>query len=301
MWSPLLKMLDYVGKPSVTSALLRLSRRALTPVGNVKALDAANTYDWRKYLDPRTLSRTWEPHSHGPWTPFHCVTLFAALDYLNREHVGPCGAPPLSLNTFRVPDWIDSATFLLVDLPGPKSVALGAVLGASGCDLVCTFNNWPQARGVIRPEDTLAALLYYASWLDAHRDAYPTPGPAAWLCDSGRLGAAPGKPGDFDNRYYIEDGVIPGPEFLRQRGITRAVYVAERPDSVMADLAPHLLAYQKAGLEVGQALSGEETILSDMQPLLVKEQVFSQKGFFRSTAGGFGAVVPTPSSGGSGG
>jgi hypothetical protein len=297
MWSPLSKILELVG--AVRLPALRMKNRMI--VGNAKATDAIGTNEWRLYLNSRELSRVWGPHPQGPWTPFHCITLFVALDYLKHEAVGPCDADLWPARSFRAPSWIDAQTMLLVDLPGPQSVALGAALGIHGCDLVCTFNNWPNPKGVIRPENTLAALLRYASVLDKKRSAFPTPAPVAWLCDAERLGKSSGKPGQFDNRYYIEDAIMPGPNYLRERGISKVIYISSEPNRRIADLAVHLHAYGKDGLLVGQAVATPEGELLAPQKLDLSTRRFVTKGFFRSTAGGFGAPVPHPSSSGSGG
>ncbi|HUW59709.1 MAG TPA: hypothetical protein VMZ06_01785 [Candidatus Bathyarchaeia archaeon] len=260
--------------------------------------DARGTADWKNFLDARNLARVWGPHPTSPWPPFHCLTLFVALDYLKRDAVGPCDADPWPIREFHPLPWIDASTMLIVDMPGPQSVAFGACLAVTGCDLVCTFNNWPHLRGVIRPEHTLAALLRYASWLAEKRAAFPTPGPVAWLCDAGRLGTRKGKPGQFDNRYYIEDSIMPGSKFLKAQGITKVVYVTSSLGAPNADITVHLREYQKDGLQVELAIAKDDGAIQPPEPLTLPDKSFSTLGFFRSSAGGFGAPVPHPSSGG---
>jgi hypothetical protein len=260
--------------------------------------DARGTADWKKFLKGRDLARVWGPHPNSPWTPFHCLTLFAALDYLKLQIVGPCEIDPWPVRAFQPQPWIDSSTLLIVDMAGPKSVAFGACLAVSGCDIVCTFNNWPYANGVIKPEQTLAALLRYASWLDEKRTAFPTPGPVAWLCDYGRLGTVKGTPGQFDNRYYIEDTIMPGAKFLKAQGISKIVYVAAGPDVNNADINVHLREYQKDGLQVSLVVVLDDGTIQPPEPINLPIKSFSATGFFRSSAGGFGAPVPHPSSGG---
>lgn len=294
MWSPLSKLLETIG--SVRFPWLRLRKR-LT-VGDPRALDARGTGDWRYYLDPRTLSNQWGPHLNSPWRPFHCLTLFAAIDYLKHQEIGPYPVDPWPVAAFAPPGWIDSKTLIMADLPGPPVVALGAALGAMGCDLVCTFNNWPHPKGVLKVENTLAALLRYASWLGEKRIAYPTPGPVVWLCDADRISARPGIPGDFDNRYYIEDGIIPGPHFLRAQGISKIIYISYMPGVLLADISAHLHEYDKQGFLVGQSVAGDNGSLSYPEPFKPSAKLFSKTGFFRSSAGGFGGPVPHPSSGG---
>jgi hypothetical protein len=294
MWSPLLKLLESIGR--IRFPFMRVRTR-LT-VGRAKSPDARGTADWKKFLKARTLSRVWGPYPHSPWVPFHCLTLFISIDYLKPDEVGPCETDPWPVRAYRAPDWIDSDTLLVVDLPGPKTAALGAALGMSGCDLVCTFNNWPHPKGVLKCEQTLAALLRYASLLEEKRVASPTAGPVAWLCDSERLGTRKGKPGEFDNRYYIEDGVMPGTNLLRAHGISKIVYLSDGSADIKADLGVQLYAYQKDGFEVCRSLVTDDGALSKPKPMEVPTPLFIKMGFFRSSAGGFGSPVPHPSSGG---
>lgn len=295
MWSPLSKLLELIAKPRLPF----LRGRENLVVGQPGAVDARGTMDWAKYLDARRLSACWGPHPHGPWAPFHCITLFVALDYLDHKVVGPADKDPWPVDGFQAPSWIDPATLLIVDLPGPRSVGLGAALAVSGCDLVCTFNNWPHPRGLLRSQDILAALLRYATLLEHARTAYPTPAPVAWLCDVDRMGKQPGKPGDFDNRYYIEDALMPGTRFLRDRGIEKVVFVEARLDQLNSDLTGHLHAYQKDGIQVMRCIAQPDGTLGEPHAIAIPDEKFRhQAGFMKSTAGGFGAPVPHPSSGG---
>jgi hypothetical protein len=294
MRSLLLKLLEGIGR--IRLPMIRFKTKMV--VGLPDTPDFRGTFDWRDYLDARALSAVWGPRPESPWLPFHCITLFAAVDYLKHDTVGPCETDPWPIAAYAHPDWIDASTLLLVDLPGPASAALGAALGANGCDLVCTFNNWPHPKGVIRPHETLAALLRYASWLSQKRTVPSAPGPAAWLCDADRLNAKKGKPGEFDNRYYIEDAILPGPRYLSDRGITSVIYVGRNADKVGADLGVYLRSLQKDGIRVLQVLAAEDGALSTPEPYALPARSFSTMGFFRSSAGGFGAPVPHPSSGG---
>jgi hypothetical protein len=293
MRSLLLKLLEKIGR----FRLPMTRSKTKIAVGRTDAPDFRGTFDWRKYREARALSAVWGPRSASHFLPFHCITLFAAVDYLEHERLGPCTHDPFPVGAYAHPSWIDASTLLLVDLSGPESVALGAALGANGCDLVCTFNNWPHPDGLIRPQNTLAALLRYASWLSEKRVFPSAPAPVAWLCDAVRLGTRKGKPGQFDNRYYIEDAILPGPRFLKDRGITDVFYVCAVADTVMADIVAYLAYLQKEGIRVRQVVA-RDGVLSVPMTCALRTASFSTTGFFRSSAGGFGAPVPHPSSGG---
>jgi hypothetical protein len=294
MRSLLLKLLEHVGRMRLPTI------RSKTPmvVGWPGAPDFRGTFDWRNHLQAQPLSAVWGPRPGSDWMPFHCITLFAAVDYLKHDKIGPCLHDAWAVSAYVHPPWIDASTLLLVDLPGPASVALGAALGVNGCDLVCTFNNWPHPNGLIRPQDTLAALLRYASWLAENRTFPAAPAPVAWLCDADRLGRSKGKPGQFDNRYYIEDAILPGPGYLKDRGIDSVMYVCAAADSTRADLLAYLGSLHKDGICIGQVIAAADGGLSTPTPFTPPAASFSRMGFFRSSAGGFGAPVPHPSSGG---
>jgi hypothetical protein len=294
MWSPLSRFLDTLGRWRLPWLRLRKPLK----VGDRRNLDHLGGRRWQMFLRPRELATAFGPRPDGPWWPFHCLTLFASLDYLRREHTGPLENDPLPVAALRRPEWLDARTFMFVDLKGPESVALGAALAVQGCDLVCTFNNWPYPNSVIASEHTLAALLRYASWLKDERRWPQTPAPVAWLCDNERLGTRKGKPGEFDNRYYIDESVLPGPSYLRQRGIGRIAYLGNEGKVPLADLAEHLYEYRQKGFElVGTSLSPEGEF-SAPRALDLTATRFRKIGFLLAAGGGFGATVPHPSSGG---
>lgn len=294
MWSLLSKLLEAVGRQRLPWP------RTAHPlqVGDPQSPDHLGGQAWKQFLRPRELAKVFGPREDGPWWPFHCLTLFAALDYIRPAGLGPLPRAPLPVDRVPIPDWLDARTLLFVDLRGPRSVALGAALAVQGCDLVCAFNNWPRPGGLIASENTLAALLRYASWLATERRRPETPAPVAWLCDGERLGTRPGRPGEFDNRYYIEEAVLPGPSYLRERGIARIVYLGEEEKPVLADLAEHLLEYRKVGFELAGARISGAGELGPLSELDVAAGRFDKVGYLLAAGGGFGATVPHPSSGG---
>lgn len=294
MWSQLSQLLEAVSRWRLP--WLRV-RKALQ-VGDRREPDYLGGNRWLVYLVPKELATIFGPRRDGPWWPFHCLTLFAALDYLRRENTGPLPRDPLPVAGLQRPEWLDARTLLFVDLKGPESVAAGAALATQGCDLVCTFNNWPHPEGVIASQHTLAALLRYASWLRESRRWPETAAPVAWLCDNERLGTVPGRPGQFDNRYYIEESVLPGPNYLRERGIGRIVYLGAPGQAPLADLGEHLFEYRQKGFEVAGATLSPEGEFSEPVPLDLAATRFRKIGYLLAAGGGFGATVPHPSSGG---
>lgn len=310
MWVLLSKPLEWLGR-------LRLhlgSIRSKLSVGDPNAPDARGQTDWRRFRRPETLFEVWGPDPGSPWEPFHTVPLFASLDRIRRQEVGPApppapgaGAPhpgtavlPDHAQPGRaLPPWLTPNTWTIVDLTGPASVAAGAWL-AEGAQLVCTFDNWPHTKGVLKPEHTLAALIRWASTVEEARRWRPPGAPPVWLCESLRLRGAPGRPGQFDNRYYLDDSILPGTNLLRAAGITRIVYLTAG-EAPQLDLETPLAEYRKDGIGVFTAsIADSDFALQPYEPPATPRPRPSA-GFRRSSAGGFGTEVPEPSSGSSSG
>jgi hypothetical protein len=331
MWRPWSRGLELLGRIRLKAPFRW--RRPLR-VGDPTAPDAMASTGWREYLDAERLYDVWGPHPESAWTAFHCVPLFAALDSLRHTEIGPTRlpepaapaawpgefiptidpepaapaepfAPPIPLLRelpanarpgAPAPAWLRRDTWTILDLPGPLSVEAAAwLVGAARCQPVCTFDNWPHPKGVLKAEAVLAELLRWATTMaDARRSLDPT-SPPLWICDKQRLGAKTPTPGDFDNRYYLDDSILPGVDLLRGAGIRRAVYVTDAREPVL-DLDGYFRDLLAAGFGVLQASITD--ISAEPMPIQlgpVPRQPPSD--FKRSGAGGFGQDVPHPSSG----
>jgi hypothetical protein len=203
------------------------------------------------------------------------------------------------------PAWaLEPNTMLIVDLPGPRVVSAGLYFAAmGGFQPVCTFDNWPYNFGVLQPERILGTLLYYAVAMTRVREGLTVTSPPMWLCDWDRFRARRPAPGRYDNRYMLEDRLLPGPVMLSRAGIRRVVYVTQDapPLSAAWDLRPYFIVLKQKGFEV-RAMSGQsaETFAELTELRLGVEASFEtwSMELVRSSAGGFGGFVPQPSSGG---
>jgi hypothetical protein len=341
-------------KPLELLGRLRLrfppSRHRALVVGVPGGADAREGQGWRPYARADRLFDVWGPHPHSPWVPFHCVPLFAALDTVPTDSVGPAaprtdgpgatppptGSPldgpdpvpatpvgprttdaseatvataaaaPMTLPEHArpgapAPRWVTGETWTVVDLPGPLAVEAAVwLIDAAGCQPVCTFDNWPHPKGLLRPEHTLAELLRWASTVAQLRTSLTRTAPPLWICDSERLGTRAGSPGEFDNRYFLDDSILPGPEMLRRNAVKRVVYLTGGVEIPVLDLEEPFAELLAAGFEV---------LLVDVADPGLEPRPFSARrvrprprrsGFRESAAGGFGTEVPEPSSGGGG-
>jgi len=242
------------------------------------------------------LFEAWTPPS-SPWSRWVKPALFAEMPD------GPPPPPDLNLPEVRLRH--DPATAVVIDLPGPDSVKTGLALLASGLQPVPLFNAAYHLAGVVE-------VTGIAAWL-AHGPAVfsrmpvAEAAPPAFLLDAKRLrGGLKPSPGQFDNRWMTFPQDFPSANFLITRGIRRIVLVQDADifAQPQEDLSHVLLRWQEAGLEIAGAKPPD---LDEAQPLRVAkpsgfralwQRALALAGLRRNSAGGFGAVVPQPSSGG---
>jgi hypothetical protein len=334
MWRPWSRGLELLGRIRLK---VPFNWRRTLRVGDPNAPDAMAGTGWRDYLEAERLYDVWGPHPDSAWTAFHCVPLFAALDSLRHAEIGPArlpepgdqrtwpgefiqavepapapdpfappppelvALPPGARPGAPPPPWLTRDTWTILDVPGPRAVEAAVwLVEASGCQPVCTFDNWPHPKGVLKAEHVLAELLRWATTMAAARRSLDAAAPPVWICDSERLGAKAPTPGEFDNRYYLDDSILPGVELLRSAGLRRAIYVTATEKEPLPDLDGYFRDLLGAGFSVLQVP------LSDplLEPGRLRLPAFPRPApsdFRRSGAGGFGQDVPHPSSGGGGG
>jgi hypothetical protein len=311
MWQRLSKPLEWLGRFGG-----RLQGRTKLTVGDPNGVDARGGTGWRRFLDAELLYDVWGPHPASPWTPYHTVPLFAALDRLATDSIGPA-APPrtadatdvrnalpgLARHAAPAPFFVAPESWTVLDVPGPACVEAAVWLTAAGCQPVCTFDNWPHPKGVLQAELVLAELLRWAPVMASLRSRLRPDSPPLWICDNQRFGHRVGTPGDFDNRYYLDDSILPGPALLRSHGIRRVVYVtlAAPPEQTpLLDLQSPFAELLTAGFPVEHVELASGSLEPRPFASSPGRRRIAKSTFFRSGAGGFGSDVPEPSSGGGG-
>ncbi len=329
-WSSFLEALGRLRVPIITQS-------PSVTVGDSGGEDAEGGRGWQAYTRTEALFQVWGPLDGSPWEPYHAVPLFAALDRQKPRSVGPTPQAELAEGTAGTggralgrdrgfvlpphvrpgqpaPAWAEPDTMVVVDLPGRTSVEAAAWLVTSaGLQPVCTFDHWPHRSGLLRAERVLAELLRWATTIVNARGRIATDAPPLWICDSTRLGTRRGRPGEFDNRYYLDDSILPAAKVLRRAGIRRVVYLGW-DGSLDSDDAPG----PTGEVPVADLVEWFTELLSDgvlvlhcpvsdpdlrLRPFQAppKRPRFSVRGYRRSAAGGFGTEVPEPSSSGSSG
>ncbi len=192
--------------------------------------DATGSSDWKRYTDPSRLMEAWRPRSRS-WEPYMVPTLMQALESSSlRQQIRPIFSPAME-RAFRRGEVLrqdllsqvtkGAETLFIADLPGPEAVAMSAGL-AGWADCIPAFDNWPHPLGVVPSHETLAAMIYYAGYVNERKKQVPEPSPGLILLDSRRLSPYTDNDAQFDNRYVAN---VPLQDALRDRGIHNVLYI----------------------------------------------------------------------------
>lgn len=233
----------------------------------------------------------WAP-AESVWSPWAKPVLFTAIDEV--VHDAPSFAPP---EPPPLPD-ASKRHALVVDLPGQDAVELGAALALRGYRPVPLFNGChgpSPAVDVVAVVQRLVAALPFVTGRPLAADA-----PPAFLLDVRRHAPAPG-PGRFDNRWVVLPQDFPSALHLTQHRIRGAVLVQSGRVQPHHDLAHVLLRWQESGLpilacDVAQPQPEPHPIEVE-RPSRFRHAVHAllvASGLRRSSAGGFGGLIPLP-------
>lgn len=176
--------------------------------------------------------------------------LFAPLSEQLRAMVTPAmrrasqvGAAVASLFRGRAP-----AAGLVVDLPGPESVAFAAG-AAEVFEPVFGIANWPHPLGLVPAHLTLAAVAHHQPELQRGRALRTRPPPPCFVLDRARFADAIDHPTRFDNRYMAS---LASAAALRAGGVYRLLYVVATAAALpeLDDLNDDMVDLVRAGITV---------------------------------------------------
>src|SRR5690606_23944131 len=121
-----------------------------------------------------------------------------------------------------------------------------------------------------------------------------------YICDRERLGSRTAVTNEFDNRYFLDDSILPSKDVLAREGIMQIVCVVPDESAKPSDdLRAYFRDLKKEGFS---AIYGASATLPELKRFSFPEDTFdiqfSRWGYQRSDAGGFGRLIPEPSSSG---
>ncbi|TVQ40224.1 MAG: hypothetical protein EA370_03865 [Wenzhouxiangella sp.] len=321
-WS---KLLERLGKPLGQPA----------PAPDIFSDGTVRQGLWHEFRSWEALYQLFGPPSDSPWQAFHCPTLFAAIDRLRLQprltELCPEVSEPDPPGAWQ---WLRPDCLVLVDLAGGQSVQLGVRMlteSPAGAQLVSAFDHWPAPNPVRQPLNEsryihMAPLLWPPRTVNSavaidsvdvinsmvtlaprvyqrRQNGIAADAAAIWLCDSRRLVAVKPGPGNFDNRYYIDDSILPGPELLARQNVNRVVLVSPSTQNDPSDdLCSFLNECHGRGMALSRVALDEPATWADPVPMPPPPAVrLAGLKYPKSQVGGFGVKVPVPSesSGGS--
>lgn len=208
----------------------------------------------------------------------------------------------------------DGRTAIVLDLPAQHGVDLGLLLACRGFRPVPLYNAVPWPGGgtgrragasVCDMLPQISALMESSAALAALR--LPPGAPPAFLLDSARrTGDGVLQPGRFDNRSVSLPTDFPSANLLRSRGVDRALLVQSGSLVPQPDLSHTLLRWQQAGIAmeaVALDRPAPPSLIHVSPPSLFRvffQRLVATMGLRPNPLGGFGGVLPEPSSGSAG-
>ena len=256
-------------------------------------------------MQPRDVFAVWAP-GNAIWSQWAKPVIFAQLSP-NYATV-PLASDPRTLDTSWCPAPADH-TAIIVNLDGAESVILGLALAQRGYRPVPLYNSCDGPGAIVPLREIVGGLV---SGVELLQQLNLDPAaPPAFLLDARRMAPPAPAPGQFDNRWVVFPQDFPSAVFLRAQQIERVLLLQRNRTTADPDLTMVMMPWKQAGLQllVKDPFSAGSTVEAapaapaplDMRPpsrLWMWSRLFflSSLGLRRSNAGGFGSVVPMPSS-----
>jgi hypothetical protein len=241
----------------------------------------------------------WSPEG-VEWSAWAKPVLFASMAQQHIVDALPVDWRPLDMS------WAPSAserTAVVVDVPGATSIAVGLALADRGFRPVPLFNATAGQSALVDVEQIMRAL--HAAALQLREMRIKADAPPAFLLDADRMKpATPAAPGKFDNRWVVFPQDLPSANYLLSRGIGGAVVLMRNEKKPAEDLSHVLYRWQQGGVAIAFADLAQP---DRPRPLEVKRpgwfrvawyRAITSMGLRRNNAGGFGAIIPIPTSSG---
>jgi hypothetical protein len=264
----------------------------------------------------------WAP-DHSPWSLWAKPVLFAHMTAAPQERQAAmqqtASLPP-------VPVWLPPASekvALVIDCPGLQTVEIAMGAAGAGYRPVPLFNALPgplrspetepntTELSVLRPPPTydtalvdvwpiIYSLIAFTPVIEQLN--IPSEAPPAFMLDAPRRsGFGPLVPRRFDNRSVSFPTDFPSANFLLSKGIKRVLLIQPRVDQPQPDLSHTLLRWQQGGIQIDVVGldSNAPAAITIHTPNLFRVLWYrtAQMLGLRPQLGGFGGMIPVPSSG----
>ena len=254
-------------------------------------------------MSSESVFRAWAPEN-GIWSPWAKPIAFLRIDQAPLSYafndVPKVELPPEHQDT----KWVPPAgnTAIVVDLPEAISVRAGLMLAGHGYRPVPLYNAAP-GWGLQTVPMKMIQIELFRTEREMASFSLPPDAPPAFLLDARRMHAAGLAPGMMDNRWMTFPQDFPSANFLRSKGIESVILWQDFANAPRQDLSHVLLRWQEAGI----LLQERQLSSSHVERLLVAKPpryrawwylALAALGLARNSAGGFGGIIPQPSSGG---
>lgn len=238
--------------------------------------------------------KQWAPEE-SPWSVWAKPVLFASMTMEEFREVEVPALPEV--------EWasrLDKSTAIVVDLPGEESILTALVLAQKGYRPVPLFNCCKGPAMLINVS-SLTRLLVTGARIISESSIRPD-APPVFMLDSRRMEAGGvTNYGKFDNRWCIVPQDMPSAKYLKDSGISNVLLYSTR---VREDISHILCRYQQSNIKIIIGKDSQTIENIDVHPpssfrsLLYRWGVLW--GLKRNSAGGFGAIVPEPTTSTSG-
>ena len=244
------------------------------------------------------------------WSPWVKPVLFSFASHTALPPSGPRIPPAWDLTG--LPTTRENVA-LVLDLPGGEALRLGMNFVAAGFRPVPLYNAlpWQESSGFLLAHES-PPVVNMVDVVEALRDAtpelakiqLPDGAPPIFMLDANRrIAMGSTLPGAFDNRSICFPTDFPSANFLLSCGIDRVMVVLLKRDWIEADLNHTLRQWQDGGMRIELKRLDQP---DPPRPITVEKpswyrslfyRAFELMDFQKATLGGFGGVLPEPSSG----